>query len=298
MPRIESVDFFYLSMPEVEDIGDGSQDALVVRVSDGKTVGWGECEASPLVSIAALRLPDVARRLPSGRRSVLGQRLDDRRRHHAHRRAGRARSMDVLQAPHTFSGIEMALWDLHGQAARRAGLVAARLRQGQSQDALCLAALRRHAARDAGAGARGPRARLPCGEIRLGSVRRGRGRAKTPTICMRRARGLDRKAGYWSMPARCGSRMWSARPARLPALEEVRANGSRSRSLAAPASLWRARAALRQGEARRRRGCAQRLHGDAHDRSRRHRLRADRCGRIGGIAPGQGRRRLRAPRRA
>jgi len=53
MPRIESVDFFYLSMPKVEDIGDGSQDALVVRVSDGKTVGWGECEASPLVSIAS-----------------------------------------------------------------------------------------------------------------------------------------------------------------------------------------------------------------------------------------------------
>ena len=29
--KIESVDFFYLSMPEVLDIGDGSQDALLVR---------------------------------------------------------------------------------------------------------------------------------------------------------------------------------------------------------------------------------------------------------------------------
>ena len=30
--RIESVDFFYLAMPEVLDIGDGSQDALLVRL--------------------------------------------------------------------------------------------------------------------------------------------------------------------------------------------------------------------------------------------------------------------------
>ena len=49
---IDAVDFFYLSMPKVEDIGDGSQDALVVRVSADGHQGWGECEASPLVSIA------------------------------------------------------------------------------------------------------------------------------------------------------------------------------------------------------------------------------------------------------
>ncbi len=40
-------------MPEILDIGDGSQDALLVRVSAGGMVGWGECEASPLVTIAA-----------------------------------------------------------------------------------------------------------------------------------------------------------------------------------------------------------------------------------------------------
>jgi hypothetical protein len=49
--RIEAVDFFYLSMPEVLDIGDGSQDALLVRVQAGPYVGWGECEASPLTSM-------------------------------------------------------------------------------------------------------------------------------------------------------------------------------------------------------------------------------------------------------
>ena len=41
--KIESVDFFYLSMPEVTTEGDGSQDALLVRVSAAGQVGWGEC---------------------------------------------------------------------------------------------------------------------------------------------------------------------------------------------------------------------------------------------------------------
>jgi hypothetical protein len=35
---IDAADFFYLSMPKVEGIGDGSQDALVVRITaDGVT---------------------------------------------------------------------------------------------------------------------------------------------------------------------------------------------------------------------------------------------------------------------
>ena len=54
--KIESVDLFYFSMPEVLDVGDGSQDMLLVRVitSTGE-VGWGECEAAPLVSITPLQ---------------------------------------------------------------------------------------------------------------------------------------------------------------------------------------------------------------------------------------------------
>ncbi len=54
---IDSVDFYYLSMPQVLDIGDGSQDALLVRVAAGEHMGWGECEAAPLVSIACLICP-------------------------------------------------------------------------------------------------------------------------------------------------------------------------------------------------------------------------------------------------
>ena len=55
--KIEVVDFSYLSMPELLDIANGSQDALLVRVGAGGLTGWGECEAAPLVSIAAFVCP-------------------------------------------------------------------------------------------------------------------------------------------------------------------------------------------------------------------------------------------------
>ena len=37
--RVESVDFFYVAMPEIEDVSDGSQDACVVRVAAGGGLG-------------------------------------------------------------------------------------------------------------------------------------------------------------------------------------------------------------------------------------------------------------------
>lgn len=113
--KIEAVDFFYLSMPEVTDAGDGSQDALVVRAAAGGVVGWGECEASPLVSIAAYVTPMSHGACKPVRDVVLGQRIDgpvDIARIAA---LIDLECMDLLQAAHTFSGIEMALWDLLGR---------------------------------------------------------------------------------------------------------------------------------------------------------------------------------------
>jgi len=112
---IDSVDFWYLRMPEVLDIGDGSQDLLLVRVAAGGDVGWGECEASPLTSIAALVTPMSHSACKPVIASVLGQRLDDVA---DIARIGvlvRANSLDLLQADHTFSGIDIALWDLLGK---------------------------------------------------------------------------------------------------------------------------------------------------------------------------------------
>src|ERR1700730_1751456 len=104
--KIETVDFFYLSMPEVTTEGDGSQDALLVRVSAGNYVGWGECEASPLVSIAAFVCPMSHGACRPVGDSVLGQTLDGPA--DIARIAAKIEydSMDLLQAPHTWSGVE------------------------------------------------------------------------------------------------------------------------------------------------------------------------------------------------
>ena len=113
--KIDSIDFFYLTMPQVLDIGDGSQDALLVRVSAGDHVGWGECEASPLVSIASLVCPMSHSACKPVQASVLGQSIDGV---DDIRRIGnlvRANSLDLLQADHTLSGIDIALWDLLGR---------------------------------------------------------------------------------------------------------------------------------------------------------------------------------------
>ena len=113
--RIESVDFFYLSMPLVTTEADGSQDALLVRVRAGGFEGYGECEASPLPSIAAFICPLSHGACQPVSASVLGQSVTGP--HDITRLANLVayQSMDVLQAAHTWSGVEMALWDLLGK---------------------------------------------------------------------------------------------------------------------------------------------------------------------------------------
>ncbi len=113
--KIDAVDLFYLSMPEVLDIADGSQDALLVRLRAGNVMGWGECEASPLVSIANWVCPmshSIARPV---RDSVLGQKLDDIVDIDRIARLVAEKGLDIAQTDHTFSGIEIAMWDLLGR---------------------------------------------------------------------------------------------------------------------------------------------------------------------------------------
>jgi L-alanine-DL-glutamate epimerase-like enolase superfamily enzyme len=114
--KIEAVEFFYLSMPVVTTEADGSQDALLVRVHAGGHIGHGECEAAPLPSIAGFVCPmshGVCR--PVGA-SVLGRWLEGPEDIARIAADVAYDSMDLLQAAHTFSGVEMALWDVLGQA--------------------------------------------------------------------------------------------------------------------------------------------------------------------------------------
>lgn len=114
--KIEDVELFYLAEPEVLDVADGSQDALLVRVRAGGHTGWGECEAAPLASIAAWCAPMSHAACKPVSASVLGERLDDPEDITRINRNVRANSLDLLQAAHTLSGVDTALWDLLGRA--------------------------------------------------------------------------------------------------------------------------------------------------------------------------------------
>lgn len=114
--RVDSVDFFYVSMPQVTTAADGSQDALVVRVEAGGHVGWGECEAAPLPSIAAWVCPMSHGACQPVSVSVMGRDLNGPEDIHRMANDVAYNSMDLLQAAHTWSGVEIALWDALGRA--------------------------------------------------------------------------------------------------------------------------------------------------------------------------------------
>lgn len=114
--RIDTVDFFYASMPEVTLEADGSQDALLVRVvGDDGSVGWGECEASPLTSIAAFVTPRSHGVCQPVSASILGEQVRTTADIFRLSQLVARNSMDLLQAAHTWSGVEIALWDLLGR---------------------------------------------------------------------------------------------------------------------------------------------------------------------------------------
>ena len=114
--RIDSVDFFYASMPEVTLEADGSQDALLVRVvGDDGSIGWGECEASPLTSIAAFVTPRSHGVCQPVSASILGEQVNTPADISRLSQLVARNSMDLLQAAHTWSGVEIALWDLLGR---------------------------------------------------------------------------------------------------------------------------------------------------------------------------------------
>ena len=113
--KIESVDFFYLSMPEVLDIGDGSQDSTLVRVRAGGLEGWGECEASPLPTIASYVTPMSHSACKPVKWAVEGMPLNSVADIYNITKRVHENCFDLLQSDHTLSGIDIALWDLLGK---------------------------------------------------------------------------------------------------------------------------------------------------------------------------------------
>jgi L-alanine-DL-glutamate epimerase-like enolase superfamily enzyme len=115
--NIAAIDLFYLAMPEISSAADGTQDTLLVRIRDESGLeGWGECDASPLVTLAAYVCPRSHGNIHGLREILLGERLEtpaDILRLHA--RVLRL-AADLEQVHHALSGADIALWDLLGKA--------------------------------------------------------------------------------------------------------------------------------------------------------------------------------------
>ena len=110
--KIENIELFYLSMPEILEEADGSQDALIVKVEGGGLVGWGECEASPLTSIANFICPKSHSAAHPIRDSIIGCELNNLDDVFSIIHNVKQKSLMIAQTPHTFSGIEIAILDL------------------------------------------------------------------------------------------------------------------------------------------------------------------------------------------
>ena len=114
--KIIAVDPFYLRMPNITTAADGTQDTLLVRIrTDTGIEGWGECDASPLVSLAVYCCPMSHGNIINIRSSLMGERLegpdDVLRLSEKVLRNG----LDIQQIQHAYSGAEIALWDVVGQ---------------------------------------------------------------------------------------------------------------------------------------------------------------------------------------
>jgi L-alanine-DL-glutamate epimerase-like enolase superfamily enzyme len=114
--KIASVDPFYLKIPQVTDAADGTQDSFLVRIrAENGLEGWGESDASPLVSLAAYCCPMSHGNIISIGESLRGETLDSIEDiHRLHAKVLR-QGLDIQQIHHAYSAADIALWDLLGK---------------------------------------------------------------------------------------------------------------------------------------------------------------------------------------
>ncbi len=117
--KITDVKAVYLRLPSIEVRADGTQDALLVKVTtDAGITGVGEVDSSPLAAKGAIEAP-MSHSIATGLREVavgedpFAYEKIWHRMYQASRYAGR-RSLFI----HAMSGIDLALWDIMGKALK------------------------------------------------------------------------------------------------------------------------------------------------------------------------------------
>jgi L-alanine-DL-glutamate epimerase-like enolase superfamily enzyme len=88
---------------------------LLVRIRAGGFEGWGECEASPLTSIASYVTPMSHSACKPVQYSIEGKELNSVEDIQRLSVSVQENSLDLLQSNHTLSGIDIALYDLLGK---------------------------------------------------------------------------------------------------------------------------------------------------------------------------------------
>src|SRR5437764_876099 len=115
--KITDVEAIHLRLPDVEEIADGTQEVLVVRIhTDAGLVGLGEVTSQSYVCKAIVEAPRSAERRHGLAHILRGQDpldtegLWQRMYYHTNRYGRRG------AAVHAISGADIALWDLRGKA--------------------------------------------------------------------------------------------------------------------------------------------------------------------------------------
>jgi len=114
--RIEAIDLFYVALPVITRTADGTQDSLVVRVrTDNGLEGWGECDASPLISMAAYVMPMSHSNIINISEALIGGTLNSPKDLIQLRNKAGTYGLDIQQLDHAVSGADIAMWDVLGK---------------------------------------------------------------------------------------------------------------------------------------------------------------------------------------
>jgi len=114
--KIEAIDLFYVALPKITRTADGTQDSLVVRVrTDNGLEGWGECDASPLVSMATYVMPMSHSNVININEALIGETLDSPEDVIRLRNKAGEYGLDIQQLDHAVAGADIAMWDVLGK---------------------------------------------------------------------------------------------------------------------------------------------------------------------------------------
>ncbi|MFH1571882.1 MAG: mandelate racemase/muconate lactonizing enzyme family protein [Gemmatimonadota bacterium] len=116
--KITAVEPIHLRLPEVREVADGTQDCLLVRVhTDAGLTGLGEVVSCSYVARAVVQAPRSAPFRHGLEAIVRGLEVEDTEAVSRAMERGTAWYGPGGVARHAMSGVDLALWDLRGQAA-------------------------------------------------------------------------------------------------------------------------------------------------------------------------------------